>query len=182
MTRFIAFLRAINVGGHVVKMDHLRRLFEELDVANVETFIASGNVIFDAAETEVRTLEQLIERQLQQSLGYSVGTFVRSVAEVARVAQRKPFPDSAFDTDVSALYICFLHAALNDEAQERVMAFRSPFDTFHVQEREIYWLCRTRVSDSPFSGRVLEKTIGMPTTVRNSGTIKKLATKYGGVL
>ena len=43
MTRYIAFLRAINVGGHTVKMDQLRALFEELGLSNVETFIASGN-------------------------------------------------------------------------------------------------------------------------------------------
>ena len=50
MPRYIALLRAINVGGHTVKMDHLRRLFEALDLAAVETFIASGNVVFHADE------------------------------------------------------------------------------------------------------------------------------------
>ena len=46
--RLVAFLRAINVGGHNVKMDRLRELFEALGLSNVETFIASGNVIFDS--------------------------------------------------------------------------------------------------------------------------------------
>ena len=50
MTRWVALLRAINVGGRTVKMDRLRALFEELRYANVETFIASGNVLFDTAE------------------------------------------------------------------------------------------------------------------------------------
>ena len=59
MTRYIAFLRAINVGGHVVKMDALRRLFESLGFSNVETFIASGNVLF---ETNLNSdLEKKIE-------------------------------------------------------------------------------------------------------------------------
>ena len=49
MTRYIAFLRAINVGGHTVKMAELKRLFEALGFTNVETFIASGNVIFDSS-------------------------------------------------------------------------------------------------------------------------------------
>ena len=47
MTKYIAFLKAINVGGHNVKMDHLKRLFVKMDFKNVETFIASGNVIFE---------------------------------------------------------------------------------------------------------------------------------------
>jgi uncharacterized protein (DUF1697 family) len=49
MPRYIALLRAINVGGHLVKMDALRRHFEELGFDPVETFIASGNVMFEAA-------------------------------------------------------------------------------------------------------------------------------------
>jgi uncharacterized protein (DUF1697 family) len=52
--RLIAFLRAINVGGHVVKMEALRRIFESLDFADVETFIASGNVIFSARGAGLR--------------------------------------------------------------------------------------------------------------------------------
>jgi uncharacterized protein (DUF1697 family) len=46
MPKYVAFLRAINVGGHTVKMDHLRRLFEALGFTNVETFIASSDVVF----------------------------------------------------------------------------------------------------------------------------------------
>ena len=46
MPRYVAFLRAINVGGHIVKMDQLRKLFTQLGLTDVETFIASGNVLF----------------------------------------------------------------------------------------------------------------------------------------
>ncbi len=48
MPRYVAFLRAVNVGGRTVKMDLLRELFAQLQFKNIETFIASGNVIFDA--------------------------------------------------------------------------------------------------------------------------------------
>src|SRR5690349_8708838 len=89
--RLIAFLRAINVGGHTVKMDVLRRLFEELGFQNVETFIASGNVIFDAPNGDYGALEKQIEVHLRASLGYEVVTFVRSAPELARVADCRPF-------------------------------------------------------------------------------------------
>ena len=64
MPRYIAFLRAINVGGHNVKMTQLRTLFEELECSNVETFIASGNVIFNSPSTNVQQIERQIERHL----------------------------------------------------------------------------------------------------------------------
>ena len=68
LIRHIAFLRAINVGGHTVKMDHLRQLFESLGLLNVETFIASGNVIFDSPDENVQALEKQIESHLHESL------------------------------------------------------------------------------------------------------------------
>ncbi|NUO79794.1 DUF1697 domain-containing protein, partial [candidate division KSB1 bacterium] len=91
MPQYLAFLRAINVGGHTVKMDQLRRLFEALGFANVETFIASGNVIFTSPSKSTKALEKKIEKHLHESLGYEVATFIRTTAELAVVAQYKPF-------------------------------------------------------------------------------------------
>jgi uncharacterized protein (DUF1697 family) len=78
MTVHIAFLRAINIGGRTVKMDHLRSLFESLGYGEVETFIASGNVIFQSPDEDTRALEQQIEAHLRQALGYEVATFLSS--------------------------------------------------------------------------------------------------------
>ena len=78
MPRYIAFLRAINVGGHhTVKMDFLRCLFESLGFSNVETFIASGNVVFGATSNSAQALARKIEERLREALDMS-GTFIRS--------------------------------------------------------------------------------------------------------
>ncbi len=86
--RYIAFLRAINVGGRVVKMDQLKRLFEELPLSDVETYIASGNVIFTSAARTAAPLEAKIEAHLERRLGYAVPTFLRTPAELAAVGPR----------------------------------------------------------------------------------------------
>jgi uncharacterized protein (DUF1697 family) len=178
MTRFIAFLRAINVGGHNVRMDHLRALFESLGLSNVETFIASGNVIFDSPAKNTRALEEEIEGHLREALGYEVAAFLRSASELADIAHYEPFTISELDEEDNSLYIAFLPASPDDEAQQRLLAFRTEIDDFHVHEREVYWLCRKKMSESAFSGALLEKTIGMPATMRNATTVKKLAAKY----
>ncbi len=177
-SRLFAFLRAINVGGHTVKMADLRRLFEELGFANVETFIASGNVIFDAVAQDTHALEKQIESHLQRSLGYAVATFIRSAPELAAIAQYRPFAAADLDDVGNSLSIAFLPAPPGAEAQQRLMTFRTEADDFHVQGRELYWLRRKPISESTFSGALLEKTIGMPATLRNSTTVKKLAAKY----
>ena len=178
MTRYIALLRAINVGGHNVKMTQLRALFEELEFANVETFIASGNVIFDSPATNVEQLEQQIERHLHSALGYPVATFIRSAAELAAVAAYQPFPPAELAAEGSSLYVSFLRSAPADAAAQKLLALRTEADDFHVHEREFYWLRRSRISDATFPAGLFEKMLGLPATMRNVTTVRKLAAKY----
>ncbi len=176
MTVFIAFLRAINVGGRTVKMDHLRSLFEALGYTDVATFIASGNVIFRSPAKNTRATEQQIEAHLRASLGYEVATFVRTAAEVAGIAAYTPFPSDEIENNT--LYIGFLQAPPSDEALDKLAALRTPLDEFHVHSRELYWLCRTTISQSRISGAQIERALCMPTTLRNVTTVRKLAAKY----
>jgi uncharacterized protein (DUF1697 family) len=98
MFRFIAFLRAINVGGgRTVKMQSLRQVFESLGLSSVATFIASGNVVFETTTKEPKALERKIERALKAALGYEVRTFVRGEDKLAKIANYRPFPQSKFD-------------------------------------------------------------------------------------
>jgi uncharacterized protein (DUF1697 family) len=178
MPKVVAFLRAINVGGHTVKMDALRALFEAMGFSNVETFIASGNVIFDSSSKSTRALEKKIAQSLHAALGYKVETFIRSTAELAAIAQYKPFDDAELAAPGSGQYIGFMAERLGRESHQKLLSRATAVDEFHVNGRELYWLCRTRVSDSIFSGPLLEKTIGVAATLRNSTTIRKLAAKY----
>lgn len=181
MTVYIAFLRAINVGGHVVKMEQLRQLFEALSLNHVETFINSGNVAFVSRAANVRGLEKKIEGHRGKSLGYEVATFVRSAAELAAIATYQPFASTGPDAAGEMLYIAFTHSPPGHEAQQKLMAFQTKLEEFHVHEREVYWLTRNSFSQSAFSGALLEKTLGMPATFRNSTTVRKLAAKYPAV-
>src|SRR5215467_4373855 len=170
MPKFVAFLRAINVGGHIVKMDHLRSLFEELRFANVETFIASGNVIFDTKTSNVKSLERKIEKHLEKSLGYPVTTFVRSVSELAEIAQHQPFSSDELETDGNTLFIAFVSDRPTSVAKKTLLSLASEIDAFHINEREVYWLYRRNNGESKFYGPLLEKSVGMQTTVRNVNT------------
>lgn len=178
MPKYVAFLRAINVGGHTVKMDEMRRLFEALEFANVETFIASGNVIFEAAGGRTRAHEQKIEAFLRDRLGYEVATFIRSVGEVAKIAAYNPFADLERNAESGVLSIGFLQQAPTDEAQQKVLRLATPLDEFHIHERELYWWCRRKFSDSGVSGAQLARALGMQTTVRNVTTVQRIAAKY----
>ncbi len=178
MPKYVAFLRAINVGGHTVKMDHLRHLFETLGFSKVETLIASGNVIFDSTSKTTKALEKKIEGYLQEALGYKVATFIRSITELAAIAHYEPFIHAELQADGNTLYIAFLADWPGNEAKQKLLSFTTNVDDFHISGREVYWLCRKKISESEFSGARLEKTLGMQATIRNSTTVKKIAAKY----
>ena len=177
MTKYIAFLRAINVGGHTVKMDHLRQLFESLDFANVETFIASGNVIFETKSANAKMLENKIEAKLKEALGYEVSTFIRTDTELADIAKYQPFKKSELDA-AAVLNIAFLSDPLDEPSVKKLMTLKTDIDNFHVHGCEMYWLCRKKQSESTFSNAVFEKTLGIRSTLRGANTIQKMAEKY----
>lgn len=176
--RYAAYLRAINVGGHTVKMDRLRALFEELGFGGVTTFIASGNVVFETAEGDMAALEGRIETHLRAALGYAVDTFVRTVEEVAAMAGYQPFPGD--DLDGATLYVLFLKSEPGAEARRKVEALATEADALQVHGRELYWLARKKMSESAISGAALEKALGMPGTMRNVNTVRRMADRFGG--
>ena len=177
MPRLIAFLRAINVGGRNVTMVELRRQFSALGLKNVETFIASGNVVFTAPSAGHDALVERIEARLQRSLGYEVGTFLRTDAEVAAIAQYLPFPPNQMRT-ARALNVGLLAEPLPSASRKALEALANDFDAFHVNGRELYWLCRGMQSESIISNRVLERALAVRSTFRSLRTVTRLAAKY----
>ena len=177
MPRFIAFLRAVNVGGHTVKMDVLRQHFESLGFSNVETFIASGNVIFETPSKNTKSLETSIEDKLRDALGYAVAAFLRTDVELAEIANYVPFRKSDLAV-ATALNIAFLKEPLAADSTKKLLSLHTDIDAFHVHGRELYWLCRRKQSESTFSNAVLEKALGIKSSLRGVNTIQKMAAKY----
>ena len=166
--KYVAFLRAVNVGGRVVKMTELKRLFEKMGFSNVETFIASGNIIFDAN----KPAEAKIEAALRDALGYEVRTFLRTPADLARIATA--------NDDGGTLYVGFFAKSADADAKRKVKALTTPVDELHADGTELYWLCRgTKLSDSTITGARVEKALGQAATLRNINTVRKIAAKYG---
>ena len=176
MTRHVAFLRAINVGGHTVRMEVLRAHFESLGLAGVESFIASGNVVFES-RAAAPALTRRIEARLLEALGYEVSVFLRTTAEVRRVAESRPFPAAAMRS-AAALNVAFLAAAPGPAARAALAKLCTPIDELQLDGREIYWLCRKKQSGSKFSNAVLERALGMRATLRGLNTVRKLAARY----
>jgi uncharacterized protein (DUF1697 family) len=175
----IALLRAVNVGGRTIKMDQLKRVFESMSLANVQTFIASGNVIFETALGSTGEIETLIESGLQKAFKYPIPTFVRTAAEMIAAAEQAPY--TAGDLETAGLYVTFLKAAPDAGMTRKLLAMRTRDDDFAVIGREVYWL-RRRIKErlgEPFPA--MEKALPIPGTMRSITTVRKIAAKYCSV-
>lgn len=168
MTRFIALLGGVNVGGHRVTMDRLRTEVALLGYTDVATFIASGNVIFTGpvgGDHETR-----IAGHLGEVLGWPVPTYLRTAAEVIATTDLRPFgPTPEGYTHM----VAFCRTAPDAAGAEAIATQSTSFDRFEFHGREMHWLIDGKLTDSKITLPKLVKLIG-PNTTRNITSLERL--------
>lgn len=179
MTRYVALLRAINVGGHTVKMATLVARFEALGLERVATLAASGNVLFSSRSKSPEEVAAAIEHDLERELGYAVSTMLRSAAEIAAAAAAEPFPAAEVAVAV-ARNVGFLRAAPRPDLVEALAPIASSADSFRVVGRDLHWLSRVLLGESKLPFAKLERIAGSPVTWRKREVVAKLAAKATG--
>jgi len=172
--KYVAFLRAINVGGHaIIRMADLKKMFETAGLENVQTYIQSGNVIFESEVADGESLAKQIERQLEKAAEYKIELFVRTMREVQSIAEKNPFKPKNGET----AYVTFLNQSPDAKSQQALLDLKSDADDFAFRGREVYSLRRDR-GNSVFSNNFLEKILKVPATTRNLTTIMRIVEKY----
>ena len=108
MKTYISMLRGINVSGQkMIKMAELKALYESLNFRNVETYIQSGNVVFESMMTNTAEVTKKIEDKIKQSFGFSAPVILRTQNEFLRVIEKNPFLTKSAE-HVTKLYVTFL--------------------------------------------------------------------------
>jgi len=178
MQRYIAFLSGVPLGD-AVSMDTLRKLFAKLGFLNVETYLQSGNVAFETAPVGlIAPLEAQVSRHLKNSINADIWTFIRTPEELTEIAAYEAFLGEQEDAASGSLFIVFLSAPLSAKAQRQLRLRGSTTDTFHVKDREIYWLRRTADATASGPPPAIATLLGGRATVRSARTVRRLAEKY----
>jgi len=176
-SRFAAFLRGMNLGGRRITNDQLAQVVSDLDVRNVGTFLASGNVVFDTDQSDPTALETLLEATLKSGLGYEVDTFVRPCADLPGIAATAY--ELTPEGDRWKAHVIFLKAALPRAEARALEDLGGPDDQFHLRGREIYWLRNGGLSDCEISDRDLRVAMAhATTTMRTVNTVSRFAAKF----
>ena len=163
MTRYVAFLRAVNVGGTgKLPMADLRQMFEKLGFTDVKTYIASGNVAFSSDKPE-KAIKSDVEEKLADYAGKPVAVFVRTAADIKRILNESPFADKA----PNFTFVVFLERKPSKDTLTR--AVRLVDEEVHIGKREIYVHYPAGVSQSKL--RIPAAEHG---TARNMNTVRKM--------
>jgi uncharacterized protein (DUF1697 family) len=176
MPTYIALLRAVNVGGYgKLSMADFRTLLVGLGFANVRTYIQSGNAVFDAPGSAANA-GVAIAAGLQKLMGARVDVVVRTHEELTNLIAANPFAEEA--ADGARVAVSFLAGEAAPAARPAFQAIQEKYpqrrDRFHVAGEHIYFHFPEGAGETKFTGKALERAIGVPGTGRNWNTVLKL--------
>lgn len=175
MKTYISILRGINVGGQrIIKMDALKQLYTDLGFAKVQTYIQSGNVIFQNAEAKPEELARLIAEKITEKFGFDVPVMVIVREEFEKIVLNNPFLKDTTKKDVAHWHITFLSALPTPENLSKILPVSYLPDEFQVLGKAIYIYCPNSYSNSKLTNSFFETKLKVTATTRNWKTSKEL--------
>jgi uncharacterized protein (DUF1697 family) len=177
MSGYAAFLRGVNLGpNRKISSAQLKELFEGLGFGDVTPFRTSGNVAFEAQKKPEAKLRTEIEKALEKAMGAEVTVFVRSAAEMRKLAKSTPFPAKQLAASKGKLQVALLATKPSAAAKKKVMALSTDDDRLKFGARELYWLPSGGTRNSALGMKKIDDLLA-PTTIRTMGTIEQLVAK-----
>jgi uncharacterized protein (DUF1697 family) len=170
---YVAMLRGINVGGHnKVPMKDLAVMFADAGCEKVQTYIQSGNVIFQASAATAGKVPDAVGALMRKKLGLQVPIVLRSAEDMAAVSAANPFLLAGAPED--ELHVSFLADAPRKEQVDLLDPDRSPPDEFRVIGREVYLRLPNTVAKTKLTNAYFDSKLATVSTQRNWRTVIKL--------
>lgn len=174
MTTYIAILRGINVSGQkLIKMDALRKSFENLGFHNITTYVQSGNVVFAGKEAEPDELAQTITRQIIKDFGFDVPVIVLTIDSLKQIIDSNPFLKES-DKDTAFLHVTFLSAKPQKINFNTIEEKKLNGEEISFTDNAIYLYCPNGYGKSKLNNSFLETKLKVGATTRNLKTTNEL--------
>jgi uncharacterized protein (DUF1697 family) len=171
MTRYVVFLRGVNVGGHnVVTKDELIKVFTALGYRNIAVYRQSGNVIFDS-DKPAKEIALEIQGNLTSSGGKEIGVFFRTFAELKEILKNNPFPEAK--PDGTSFMVTFLSSASTAVPVVPLKIPKSTAEVLQIHGTEAFSVTHGG-GEGALPNPFLEKTLKMQATTRNLNTIREI--------
>jgi len=174
MAAYIAMLRGVNVTGHnTIKMEVLRGLCQGLGFRNVETYVQSGNIVFQALLENPEAISKRIGETVLRSFGFDTPVLVRTSKEIGNVIASNPFLKEK-GIDSSKLHVTFLSETAQKGSEKKLETLATNPDRFYPASHEIYLYCPGGYGRTRLSNNAIEKALSVEATTRNWKTTNTL--------
>jgi uncharacterized protein (DUF1697 family) len=173
--RYIAILRGINVGtGRKVPMADLKKLCENMGLQNVQTYIQSGNLVFELLQPEsVSELETRLQQTFTAAFGLDIPVLIRTDNEWAESIAQNPFLKEE-NVDIDRLHLTCLKALPGTDLLEKIRTIQYPPDRYEIIGCNVFIFCAAGYGTSKLVNSFFESKLKVPATTRNWKTILKL--------
>jgi len=174
MSKYIALLRGINVSGQKkLKMAELKSVLSDAGLLEVQTYIQSGNVVFESDKSP-ETSQNLIQKVILEAFGFEVPTLVLLQSELQKIVSSNPFLDHIEET--KKLYVCFL---LEEPTNDRTQILKEADlkgDEYMIKGEKILYTCYHKgMGKTKMDNNFLEAKLKVKATTRNWRTVSTLA-------
>ncbi len=174
MPSYIALLRGINVSGQkIIRMNDLRESLDRLKFKNVQTYIQSGNVIFQTSRISTAILSEKIKNKIQKDFGFDVSVVTKISSDFKKIIESNPYAKRR-GVDLSRVYVTFLSYFPQEDRFQKLDSICSGKDEYVYVGKEIYFYCPNGYGKTKFSNTVVEKLLAVTATTRNWATVKEL--------
>ena len=176
MIKYVAFLRGINVGGrNLIRMADLAVMFDSAGLSGVRTYIQSGNVIFESAESDQELLRSNIEHEIEHCTGKKITVILRTMEEIMNILLLDPFQDHKWGNNTK-LYVCFLDKRPEMSVSLPLHNQKEALILTHIIDRDAFLVSLPKDDEHfGFPNPFIEKELKVLSTARNWNTIIKIA-------
>lgn len=169
MTTYISILRGINVSGQKkIIMADLKKIYESLGFKNVQTYIQSGNVVFEYKKESPKKIQQFIFDAIQKQYGFDVPNLILSSEEIETALNNNPFKD------IEKMYFTFLAETPTKENIEKLYTYHFDEEYYELIDKVVYFHCPNGAGRAKMSNNFFEQKLKVMATSRNLKTTKKL--------
>lgn len=171
---YISFIRGINVSGHkIIKMQRLKDILTKGGFKNVQTYIQSGNLVFNTSEKSTEFISKKIEKLIENEFGFAAPVISFTKDDFKKIIDQNPFTK---EEEKEHLYLMFFWDTLDLEQVKILESFEIPNEYFRIMGQVMYLLVPQGYGNAKLNNNFIEKKLKTIATTRNWKTVNKMMT------
>jgi uncharacterized protein (DUF1697 family) len=174
MNKYISLLRGINISGQkLIKMPDLVDLYKSIGFQNIETYLQSGNVLFNSKSKEAKEISGIIEKEIKKKFGFDVSVLIKTRNDFKKIIKNNPYLKKS-NAETKMFYVTLLFDKPDKELLRKLSNQKTGNDEFFIYVDTVYINCPEGYGRTKVNNNFFEKKLNVTATTRNWNTVNML--------